>query len=260
LVVPTDTIKNTLYVLAHELDVRQIEAFAWTVACHFLDEYEQVTSAEVTIESRPWRRTKSRGEPHPHVFLGCSAELETCAALAVRVADDDGPNDNEPSGGVSCGLSGLALMKTTESGFRDFYRDKYTTLPDTDDRIFATTVEAGWTYDEMPDELAATRKQLRETLIEAFGASFSPSVQATLFEMGSAVLAAVPEVESIHLSMPNQHRTLVNLEPFGIDNENVIFMPSDEPFGNISAEICRDEPDDESDNDEPDDDEPYDDE
>lgn len=236
LVVPTDTMKNTLYVLAHELDVRRLEAFAWTAACHFLEQYDHVTVAEVTLAARPWRRVKAGGKPHPHVFLGCTTERETCSALATRSAEG-----GEPGGGVSCGLAGLALMKTTQSGFSGFLRDKFTTLADTADRIFATTIDAGWSYAEMPGDLVAARKQIRESLIEAFGAAFSPSVQKTLFEMSSAVLAAVPEVDSIHLSMPNQHRLLVDLSPLGIENENVVFMPTDEPFGIITAEVGREE-------------------
>ena len=140
---------------------------------------------------------------------------------------------------MTCGLKGLALMKTTESGFAGFLRDDFTTLADTDDRILATTVDAGWTYEALPSDLDEVRQRIRQALITAFGASFSPSVQATLYEMATAVLEAAPEVESINLSMPNQHRLLVDLEPLGLDNPNVVFVPTDEPFGVISAEVSR---------------------
>ena len=233
-VVPTDTMKNTVYVLARRLDVRELEAFTWDLACHFIQQYEQVTKASVTVSRRPWKRVRSQGRPHPHVFLGCNSERETCSAVAAR------SRDGVPNGGVSCGLSGLALMKTTASGFADFHRDEFTTLADTDDRILATTVEATWLYSQLPEKPSAARQSIREALMTAFGASYSPSVQATLFAMATAALEAEPNLDSISLAMPNQHRLLVNLEPFGLENPNVIFVPTDEPFGDIQAHVCRD--------------------
>jgi urate oxidase len=40
--------------------------------------------------------------------------------------------------------------------------------------------------------------------------------------------------------MPNQHHLLANLKPFGLENPNEVFVPTSEPFGNISATIQRD--------------------
>jgi urate oxidase len=235
LVVPTDTMKNTVYVLARQLDVRQLENFSWELACHFIRQYQHVTRASISVTRRPWKRVRSDGEPHPHVFLGCNNERETCSAVAGRT------RNGVPTAGVSCGLAGLALLKSTASGFSDFFRDEYTTLADTDDRILATTVEATWLYEQMPIDPAEARSRIREALIAAFGASFSPSVQATLFEMASAALDAVAELESISLAMPNQHRLLVDLAPFGLENPQVVFMPTEEPFGDIRAHVSRDE-------------------
>jgi urate oxidase len=121
-------------------------------------------------------------------------------------------------------------------------RDEFTTLPETDDRIFATSVTAKWAYNDTPDDWRGVRKRIRETLIREFAARFSPSVQATLFEMASAVLDAEPVVEEISLSMPNLHRHLVDLSPFDLDNPNVLFVPSDEPHGSITAAVCRQRP------------------
>ena len=38
------------------------------------------------------------------------------------------------------------LLKTTDSAFRDFHRDEYRTLPDADDRLFATSLTGEWRY------------------------------------------------------------------------------------------------------------------
>jgi urate oxidase len=57
--------------------------------------------------------------------------------------------------------------------------------------------------------------------------------------MGEAALAAVPEITTIRLSLPNKHHLLVDLSRFGLENNNEIFVATDEPFGLIEATIRR---------------------
>ena len=63
--------------------------------------------------------------------------------------------------------------------------------------------------------------------------------QQTLYAMGEAALERCTSVSRISIVMPNQHRLLVNLEPFGLENANEIFVPTDEPYGLISGTIAR---------------------
>jgi urate oxidase len=233
-VIATDTMKNTVYAFARELDVRQLETFAWTLGSHFLENFSHVAQAHVRITETPWQRIEAAGKNHPHAFLGTSTERHTCHATIRR------QGDAEPEGTIECGLEGLVLLKTTESGFAKFLRDEFTTLKETSDRIFATSVTAAWSYNDTPDDWRGIRRRIRGKLIHEFSARFSPSVQATLYEMCSAVLDAEPAVEEISLSMPNLHRNLVDLSPFELDNPNVLFVPTDEPHGNISASVVRD--------------------
>ncbi|HMO84918.1 MAG TPA: urate oxidase [Lacipirellulaceae bacterium] len=235
-VIPTDTMKNTVYAFARELDVREVETFAWTLGSHFIEDFDHVAQAMVKVVETPWQRLQSDGGPHPHAFLGTSTERWTTNVLVNRAGE------GEPEGTIECGLEGLTLLKTTASGFSHFLRDQFTTLKETDDRIFATAVTAAWSYNDTPDDWRAIRQRVRDTLIREFAARFSPSVQATLYEMCSAVLDGDPAVEEISLSMPNLHRLLVDLSPFELDNPNVLFVPTDEPHGNISASVCRERP------------------
>jgi urate oxidase len=237
LVVPTDTMKNTVYAFARELDVRELETFAWTLGSHFVENFEHVAQAMVKVVERPWERLAAGEKDHPHAFLGTSSERNICQALINRAADGD-----EPEGTIECGLEGLVLLKTTESGFSNFLRDEFTTLPDTDDRIFATEATATWFYNNTPDDWRGIRRRIRAKLIHEFSARFSPSVQKTLYEMATAVLDSEPVVEEISLSMPNLHRHLVDLSKFDLDNPNVLFVPTDEPHGSISASVCRERP------------------
>jgi urate oxidase len=57
--------------------------------------------------------------------------------------------------------------------------------------------------------------------------------------MGSAALAAVPEVLNISLACPNKHYIPLNLTAFGLDNPNIAFLPTDEPHGQIECTVAR---------------------
>ncbi len=237
LVIPTDTMKNTVYAFARELDPCDLETFAWTLGSHFVENFEHVTHAAVKITETPWQRMVIDGQQHPHAFFGTSTERNTCQAVINRAKVGD-----EPEGAIECGLEGLVLLKTSDSGFSKFLRDEFTTLRETDDRILATNLTAKWMYNDTPDNWREIRNRIRITLIREFAARFSPSVQATLYEMASAVLDAEPAVEEITLSMPNLHRNLLDLSPFELDNPNILFVPTDEPHGSITASVSRERP------------------
>ncbi len=64
-------------------------------------------------------------------------------------------------------------------------------------------------------------------------------MQQTLYAMGAAALGGSPEIESITLTMPNKHRILVDLEPFGLENANEVFVATDEPYGIITGTLKR---------------------
>jgi urate oxidase len=139
---------------------------------------------------------------------------------------------------VVSGLANLVVLKTTDSAFSGFPRDRYTTLPDTEDRIMATSITAAWSYAPGPADFSA-RAQIRRALVETFAAHRSRSVQHTLYAMGEAALAACADVTEITLTLPNRHHLLVDLQPFGLDNPNEIFVATDQPFGLIEATIRR---------------------
>ena len=129
-------------------------------------------------------------------------------------------------------------MKTTDSAFTGFPRDRFTTLPEATDRILATSVTASWRYASASADFSA-RDRIRTALLETFAAHDSRSVQHTLYAMGEAALAACGEIVEITLSLPNRHHLLVDLAPFGLDNPNEIFVATEQPFGLIEATIRR---------------------
>jgi urate oxidase len=229
LVVPTDTMKNTAYAIARMHGVENIETYAQHLANHFYDNFEQIKSATISVIEKLWRRIDLDGNSHGHAFTGGGSEQNTCQVSS----------SNE---GVvmHSGLQGLQVLKTTESGFEGFFRDQFTTLQETSDRIFATTISTRWPCPDVHQDWTAVRGTVRNLLLDVFAHSYSPSVQKTLHDMAKSVLAACPEIEEISLNMPNQHHLLVDLERLNLKNENDIFVPSPEPFGVISATIRRD--------------------
>src|ERR1700683_593618 len=63
-IVATDSMKNTVYVLAKEKSFDSPEAFAVELARHFCTTYEQVRTAVVSIRQSLWQRIELDGKPH----------------------------------------------------------------------------------------------------------------------------------------------------------------------------------------------------
>lgn len=228
-VLPTDTQKNTVYALARHHELEDIESFGLFLGRHFVSGFPQfVTSARITMNQRLWKRIVVNGKDHEHAFeqAGTERRLAEVVVTGERIR-------------IRAGLRGLHVLKTTDSAFKGYPRDQYTTLPETDDRIFATEVNAWWTYGMAPVSFNAAYNAIRTAMVETFAQHMSLSVQQTLFEMGKAALDACEQVEEIRLSLPNSHCLLVNLKPFDLDNPNVIFVPTNEPHGLIEATIVR---------------------
>ncbi len=222
----TDTMKNTVYALARQDPIAHVETFAQRLANHFLA-VPAVSRARITAVESPWTRLAAGGRPHPHAFVQAGGEQWTAVVTRDEQADT-----------ITSGVTNLVLLKTSDSGFSGFPRDRYTTLPDTDDRILATSLTATWTYRAGTSDFTA-RERVRAALVDTFAAHHSRSVQHTLYAMGEAALAACADVTETTLTLPNRHHLLVDLKPFGLDNPNDVFVATDQPFGLIEATIRR---------------------
>ena len=228
-ILPTDTMKNTVYSLARTSRADSIEEFGKELIAFLLDHNPQVSGGRVTLSEKTWEHLTTGGKPHPTTFVQSSNECQTAEILAPRHGVLS----------VWAGLENLVILKTAGSEFVGFIRDALTTLPEATDRLFGTAVRARWNYASPDAPFALLRLKVRDILLRVFAGHSSKSVQHTLYAMGESVLAAVPEIEAIELAMPNKHCLVVDLSRFGQDNPNEIFVPIDEPHGSIEATIRR---------------------
>jgi urate oxidase len=220
--IATDTMRNGVYALARTHPIDSLESFGAALVQHFLAAGPTVTRVRIDVAEHPWERLGD----HEHAFQRGNG--------GKRIATVSGDGSTTT---YEAGIDDLLVLKTTGSGWEGFVRDEYTTLPETDDRILATIVAARWTYAGPPQESAWAA--IRDTLLDAFADHYSPSVQFTLNRMGEAVLERHSEVQRIHLSLPNRHHLLFDLQRFGLDNPNVVFHATTEPYGLIEGTIER---------------------
>jgi urate oxidase len=219
-VVPTDTMRNTVYGLAQDHLGRDLEAFGDVLCQHFLAK-PGVTQSAVTLRENLWERETVTG------FVGGRSERRV--AKVVRGSEE----------ATSAGIEGLVVLKTSGSAFEGFPTDEFTVLPEASDRLLATSITTDWDYSTVPSNTSNTWAHVRRVLVERFFADRSASVQHQGYLMGEAVLAAVNEITEIRFRLPNQHHLPFDLTRFGLDWKGTVFHPVTEPFGDIYLTVTR---------------------
>lgn len=224
-VVPTDTMRGTVFAFARTQPVTEPEDFGLRLARHFVATVPAVTSADVGLRATRWARIDG---DHPTGFIADASIVRTAR---VRV-DNDGAQ-------VRGGVTDAKVFKSAASAFSDFYADDHTTLPATDDRMMATVMTADWRYHDLTVDWSDSAAAVQRILLRTFADHDSASLQHTLYAMGHAVLAERAEVTEVHLLLPNVHHLLVDLSPYGLDNPNMVFVATTEPYGVIEATVMR---------------------
>jgi urate oxidase len=227
-VVPTDTQKNTVFAFAKQSPVGEIEEFALRLGRHFVSSFDPIHRARVHIEASAWERIEVDGRGHPYAFRRAGDELRT----ATVVCEADGE-------WVVSGIQGLIVLKTSGSEFTGYIKDRYTTLEETRERILSTAVTARWRHHGSSIDWLGSFTAARSLLLERFADTHSLSLQQTLYAMASGLIEERPEIVEVRMSMPNRHHFVVDLEPFGLENDNEIFRVEDRPYGLIEASILQ---------------------
>ena len=227
-VIATDTIKNIAYIVAREALSATAEQYGERLARRFLELYPQVRSVEVSTQETRWLRATIDGVPHDHSFTLDGNGHPTARVQATRDAIH-----------IASGIAGYTFLKSTESGWVDFVRDDFTTLPDTADRLAATAMDAEWSWLGVPQDYQAANALVLQTMLTVFATTYSRGIQDSLLRMGEAALAAVPELLEIRMACPNKHYLPANLAPFGLSADNCVFIATHEPHGQIECTVGR---------------------
>lgn len=234
-VLTTDATKNTVFAFAKEHGIDSAEQFGMRLARHFVTGRDPITTARIRIEEYAWERIPpSDAREARHSFVRANRETRTAQITY------DGERWQ-----IISGLGGLTVLNSTDSEFHGYVKDRYTTLAETRDRILATEVNARWRHGATDDaglaaaDWDASYARTRDHLLQAFAETYSYSLQQTLYAMGRRVVDNRPEIEEIRLSLPNKHHFLVDLEPFGLENDNEVYFAADRPYGLIEATVLR---------------------
>lgn len=229
-VLPTDSQKNKVYALSKELGAAEPETFALELASFFVTSQEPISRARVSIEEYGWT---------PIGVGGYSFARSGQLTRTATVIHDAGLGTS-----VVSGIKDLIVLNTTASEFWGYPKDPYTTLPETKDRILATQVNARWRFrgDAIGDtDWAAAFETAKSTVLETFAGTYTYSLQQMLYAIGSAIIAAVPEVCEVRLALPNRHHFVVDLAPFGLENDREVYVAADRPYGLIEGTVLADD-------------------
>lgn len=227
-VIATDTVKNIVNIVARDNVGAENEDYAGALARYFLDRYPHVEQVDVTATETRWSRIEIAGKPHDHAFTLDGNGKPFVKLSATRAGST-----------LSSGITGFTFLKTTESGWENYWFDDVTTLKPTADRLFATAMDASWLWSAVPASYPTANARVIEAVLNVFATTYSPGVQNTMYLMGEAVLAAVPEIAEISMACPNKHYLPIDLSPFGRASAGQVFTPTDEPHGQIECTVAR---------------------
>jgi urate oxidase len=222
--VPTDTQKQTVFAFAQQYGIESPEQFLLKLADHFTGEFDWITGGRWAAQEYVWNRIND----HDHCFVQHKDEVRT----AVVVADGEERT-------VISGFKDLTVLKSTQSGFTGYPKDKYTVLPETEDRIMSTDVATRWRYNTTEVDYDAVYENVKKIILAKFTDHYSKALQETLYLMGKAVIEAHPEIDEIKFSCPNKHHFVYDLGFCGLENDKETHWAADRPYGLIEATIQR---------------------
>lgn len=248
-IVPTDTVKNTIYILAKQHEVWPIERFGCTLVEHFISRYSHIHGAEAKIIQHRWTRYDVQGKPHLHSFIQDGIETRITEVKKTETSNFE----------ISSRIKDLTVFKSTGSKFYGYHQCEYTTLKETWDRILSTDVDATWFWNSSKfSNMAAVNDfadkkgfdnaydLARNSTLEIFALEDSASVQATMYNISEKIIESVPWVDDVTYVLPNKHFLELDLSWHkGLQNKGKdaeVYVPASDPNGLIKSTVSRSKP------------------
>jgi urate oxidase len=229
-VLPTDSQKNRVFALAREMGPVPPEDFALALAAFFVASQQPITRARVAVEEYGWTPIGATG----YSFARSGDSVRTTTVV----------HDEAAGTSVVSGIKDLTVLNTTGSEFWGFPRDAHTTLAETKDRMLATAINASWRFRPGTAESAdwdAVAQAAKRTILDTFASTHSYSLQQMLCAIGSALISALPAICEVRLTLPNKHHFIVDLAPFGLENDREVYYADDRPYGLIEGSVLADD-------------------
>jgi urate oxidase len=226
-VLPTDTQKNTAFAYAKLHGITSPEDYGLALGRRLLEATPAASAAQVRVEEFAWDRIGD------HSFVKRGGSVRTAVVTVGREETH-----------VLSGVQDLVVLNSTDSEFKGFLKDEFTTLAEADDRILATSLVARWRHTATSQDWNASYDAVMGRLLDTFAGTYSRALQETLHAMGTAVLDDQPEIAEIRFSAPNKHHFLVDFSGFdveGLTNDGEVFIAADRPYGLIEAQVTRDD-------------------
>jgi urate oxidase len=194
--VATDSMKNfiqreTMNFLGYDL-----ESFCRFLATKFLETYPQAEGIQVSASEVPYQGILDGGVAFaPAGPDRATARIEMQRAGAALTIVE-----------IASGISGFRLLRLGGSAFHGFVRDEYTTLPDIINRPLHMWLDLDWSY-TTPDAAfqdGAVTAAVRKMVYEVFQGFESGSIQQVIYQLGTRMLAGIPELAEIRLEAENR--------------------------------------------------------
>jgi urate oxidase len=215
-VVATDSMKNFVHREALVFRGDGLEEFLGQVGDHFLARYGHVEAVELRAREAVFVRRVG----------GVLQRLQDDYAVAELTCHADGTRLERS------GREGLHLIKLSGSSFAGFFRDEYTTLPESEDRPLFVHLDASWHNAEYGKR--APGEEVRKLLISTFADFYSASIQHLVHEMGVRALDRFGEIDNIAFRAENRLWDTAQ-EADGV----TVYTDARPPFGEITLSLSR---------------------
>ncbi len=244
LVVATDSMKN--FILKHAGDYQGAtqEGFLEFVAHRFLETYSHmsginISGEQISFEELPVRTNESF-EPSPLVFR-YSLNEQAGTTIEVKREKDEIITSHHISS-----LKGLKLIKVKGSSFYGYFKDEYTTLPESYDRPLFIFLNIDWRYNNIDDARGnssdgyVAAEQVRDIAYSVFHEQNSPSIQNLIYRIGTRILERFPQLLEVRFESNNRTwETILDEIPDSLEGK--VFTEPRPPYGFQCFSMTRDD-------------------
>jgi urate oxidase len=185
--VATDSMKNFIQRETLNFEGADLESLCRFLAEKFLRTYPQTEGIQLSAIEIPYAALAGG-----NVAFAPSGPDRALASIEMRRGGETVE--------MRSGIHGFKLLRLGGSAFTGFVRDQYTTLPEILNRPLHMWLDLEWTC-AVPMSLSAPVRRLVHQVFHEFE---SGSIQQVIYQMGTRMLAELPEIAEVRLEANNR--------------------------------------------------------